>query len=60
VGANKKGVDQSNIPIRNNGLKSININKPKGVKPKMRERELRSDVNWQEGIEALRRKINAR
>jgi hypothetical protein len=32
------------------------INNPKGVKPKMKERELRSGVIWQGGGKAKRRK----
>jgi hypothetical protein len=33
------GINKNDVPIRNN--------QPKGVEPKMRERELRSGVNWQ-------------
>ena len=31
-------------------LKLVKINQPKGVKPKMREDKLSSDVNWQEAL----------
>ena len=38
VAANQKDVNQSDIPLRNNELKQMKINHPKGVKPKIRER----------------------
>jgi hypothetical protein len=41
---------KNDIPIRNNGIGRISVIdrlQPKGIKPKMRERKLRSGVNWQ-------------
>jgi len=36
-----------NTPIRNEGVSIIERSQPNGVKPKMRQRKLRSSVNWQ-------------
>jgi len=38
-------------------MEVMQINQPKGVKPKMTERKLRSGVNWQGALERAEIKI---
>jgi hypothetical protein len=51
VGVNKNGVNKKLYSHQKQGVSIIERSQRKGVKPKMRGRELSSGVNWQGALQ---------